>query len=363
MRILMTADTGCGVWGYVLELARALEAYDVGITLAVMGPAPTPEQAQVVATLANVELVAHPFALEWMPDAAPDIEASGEWLLGLAQRTRADVVHINGYAHAALPFGVPVVVAAHSCACSWYRAVRGTDAPPVWDEYRRRVVRGLNAADVVVAPTEALLRAILDAHRVGVRGRVIPHGRSPEGWAPSGKEPFVLAEGRMWDQAKGLIDLAMCAPRLAWPIRVVGPTTAPAAAGTDVVMSGVELLGELPQTELARCAAQAAIYALPARYEPFGLQLVEAALSGCALVVGDIATLHEVWGEAAVYAPPGDVDALERAISGLIADPARRRSLAESARARAFELTPTRMAAAYHELYRELGATRAEICA
>ncbi len=32
---------------------------------------------------------------------------------------------------------------------------------------------------------------------------------------------------------------------------------------------------------------------LPARYEPFGLSVLEAALSGCALVLGDIPSLRE----------------------------------------------------------------------
>ena len=37
--------------------------------------------------------------------------------------------------------------------------------------------------------------------------------------------------------------------------------------------------------------ARAGIYALPAVYEPFGLSVLEAALSGCALVLGDIPSL------------------------------------------------------------------------
>jgi glycogen(starch) synthase len=52
---------------------------------------------------------------------------------------------------------------------------------------------------------------------------------------------------------------------------------------------------------------------LPARYEPFGLSVLEAALSGCALVLGDIASLREVWGGAACYVRPGDSRAAPRA--------------------------------------------------
>ena len=54
---------------------------------------------------------------------------------------------------------------------------------------------------------------------------------------------------------------------------------------------------------------RAAIYALPARYEPFGLSILEAALSGCALVIGDIPSLREIWADAALFVPSDGHDA------------------------------------------------------
>ena len=49
----------------------------------------------------------------------------------------AELVHLNGYAHAALPWRVPVVVVAHSCVLSWWQAVFGEAAPARYAEYRR----------------------------------------------------------------------------------------------------------------------------------------------------------------------------------------------------------------------------------
>jgi glycosyltransferase involved in cell wall biosynthesis len=69
---------------------------------------------------------------------------------------------------------------------------------------------------------------------------------------------------------------------------------------------------------------RAAIYVLPARYEPFGLSALEAALSGCALVLGDLPSLREIWGETAVFIPPDDSEALHSAVSALIGSPERR---------------------------------------
>jgi glycosyltransferase involved in cell wall biosynthesis len=97
--------------------------------------------------------------------------------------------------------------------------------------------------------------------------------------------------------------------------------------------------------------SRAAIYALPARYEPFGLSVLEAALRGCALALGDIDSLRENWDGAAAFVDPADPDALAAAINGLIADPARRIRQANLARERSLALTPGRMGEAYYSLY------------
>ena len=353
LHVLMTADTVGGVWTYACELIRALRPQGVTVTLATMGAPLSKTQQREIAALPDVEVFESSFALEWMADPWRDVDAAGDWLIALAQLVRPDLVHVNGYAHASLPFGVPVATVAHSCACSWYRAVRGAEAGPEWTEYRERARRGLVASDAVVAPTRAILRAILDALRAEVAGRVIANGRACEP-PQHAKEPFVLSAGRLWDEAKGLADLDACARSVSWPIRVAGAMTSP--DGTKVTPRGVELLGELPAPELHAWMARAAVYALPARYEPFGLSVVEAALAGCALVLGDIDTLREIWGDAALYVRPGDTDALAFALRSLARDPLRRGVLAANARTRARALTPTRMAVAYRALYDELVA-------
>ena len=103
---------------------------------------------------------------------------------------------------------------------------------------------------------------------------------------------------------------------------------------------------------LAQWLSRAAIYALPARYEPFGLSILEAALAGCALVIGDTPSLREVWGDdAACFVPPGDPGALRNALCRLIADPIERARLSHAARKRALAYTPERMAAGYLAAY------------
>jgi glycosyltransferase involved in cell wall biosynthesis len=92
--------------------------------------------------------------------------------------------------------------------------------------------------------------------------------------------------------------------------------------------------------------------------------VLEAALAGCALVLGDIPSLRENWSGAAIFVRARNEQALERAINRLIADPHRRASLSARARARAASLTPGRMAAAYLAAWRDMAAARTEcVCA
>jgi glycosyltransferase involved in cell wall biosynthesis len=107
---------------------------------------------------------------------------------------------------------------------------------------------------------------------------------------------------------------------------------------------------------MAAALGGAAVFASPARYEPFGLGILEAAASGCALVLGDIPSLRENWDAAALFVPPDDRAAWRSTLGCLIADDQRREALGAAARQRAGRFTSERMAARYAALYRELTA-------
>lgn len=342
----MTADTVGGVWTYALELIDALAGRGFEVELATMGRPLSAHQRAELRRTAVAGLHESSFALEWMDDAWDDVDRAGEWLLDLEDRLQPHVVHLNGYAHAALPWRMPPVVVAHSDVVSWWEAVRAAPPPPEWDEYRRRVRSGLQAAGAVVAPTMAMLAALQRGYDVA-GGVVVANGRRSTVVAPGAKEPLVLGTGRLWDEAKNLAALAGVADRLSWPVALAGEGDSP---------SGAELLGFLPFDRLRWWLARASIYCAPARYEPFGLGALEAGLAGCALVVGDIPSLHEVWGEAAAYVDPEDPAALVGALESLICDPRRRAALGRRARARAAEYTPEQMADGYVQVYRSVHA-------
>ena len=348
----MTADAVGGVWTYALDLARALAPHGVSVALATMGRLPTPSQQAEARTVPGLTLHSSALALEWMSDPWEDVARAGDWLLGLEDRLRPDVIHLNGYAHGGLPWRAPVLMAGHSCVLSWWRAVQGEDAPPAWDRYQAEVQHGLRAAGRVVAPTRAMLDALERHYGPLAASQVIPNGRDLDAFRPGKKEPFVFSAGRLWDEAKNISALAEASRGLAWPVLVAGETAHP--DGAAVAPPHVRLLGCLPPALVAAHQARAAVYALPARYEPFGLSALEAGLSGCALVLGDIPSLREVWGEAALFVPPDDSDALRGVLSRLIADAGLRQEMAARARSRARLYTPERMAGGYLSAYRSL---------
>jgi glycogen synthase len=351
-RVLMTADPIGGVWSYVLELARGLSEYGVQVALATMGQPLSAEQRREVADEDNVSVYESSFRLEWMDNPWDDVRHSGEWLLSLEAELQPDLIHLNGYAHAALPWKSPCLVVAHSCMASWWEAVRREELPVGFAPYRSCVAKGLAAADLVVAPTAAMLSCVERFYLPLKNTRVIHNARGRTRFRPGRKKDFILAVGRLWDDAKNIKALARAAYELPWPVYVAGEQTQP--GGGTASFDGVNRLGFLPPDHLVPWYAAASVYALPARYEPFGLTILEAAQSGCALVLGDIPTLRELWEGAAVFVPPDQDEALQEELRALCDDRERRAELSEKALERSRKFSAAKMTSGYLAAYREL---------
>jgi glycosyltransferase involved in cell wall biosynthesis len=353
----MTTDAVGGVWTYALDLIEATRDLGVRFTLACLGPLPSAAQRRRAASLDNVRLECMECKLEWMDDPWDEVEASGEWLRSLEERDLPDIVHLNGYSHGSAGFRAPVLIVAHSCVVSWWRAVKGAEPPREWDEYRARVSVGLAEAARVVAPTAAMLAEVRRTYAPHAPCRVIHNGRSHTRPVAAPRRPMVASVGRVWDEAKNIGAVACVAPDLAWPCCVAGEAAAP--DGRPVRFDNVRLLGAIPPEDVWGLLEQSSILAHPARYEPFGLAPLEAALAGCALVLGDIPSLREVWSDAALYTPPDDARCLSRHLRRLIDNERLRTEMAQRARLRARRYTGGAFGRSYASLYAEMNARRA----
>ncbi len=104
------------------------------------------------------------------------------------------------------------------------------------------------------------------------------------------------------------------------------------AAGLD---ARIRFLGEVPIDDVPLWYQRILIYVFTSRVEGFGLTLLEAMSAGAALVASRAgAAEYLISDDSGVLIPPGDADALVRALEPLLRDPARAAAMGAKARAR-----------------------------
>jgi glycosyltransferase involved in cell wall biosynthesis len=352
LRIMMTADAVGGVWTYATSLSSALTAAGCEVHIVTMGPRPRADQRAMLRDC--IHLIESDLALEWQDAGGSDIERARQRLALFEGEIRPDIVHLNSFREASFAWTAPALVTAHSCVNSWGIACGNTDwlLQPEWIRYTKNVAEGLDRAQAWVSPSQSfhdVMRALYAPHSPGF---VIHNGLRSDLTKGCRKQSFVLAAGRIWDRAKNIAILKEAAAALDWPVRVAG------SAGEDSpCANGFDVLGELPRSALLHEMHQAAIFANPALYEPFGLAVLEAASAGCALVLSDIPTFRELWNGAACFVPPSDGAAWRTALSDLRSDHHRRTHLQCKARERAQLYSLPSTANSYLRIYRRLAAS------
>ena len=350
MRLMLVTDAVGGVWTYSVELARALREWEVDTLLAVIGPSPTAEQRSEAD---GFEVLDTGLPLDWTADIPSTIRRTACGLAEIASQEAADVVQLNSASLLAdCDFDQPVVVVQHSCVATWWNAVREAPLPRDFAWRRDLIECGLNIADAVVAPSAAFAAQLTRAYGLGRAVRCVHNGRRALPMKKSGPEDFVFTVGRLWDDGKNVAVLDEAAARLQVPVEAVGPLDGP--NGTRVSFEHLVTPGELRIRDIAKRLAARPIFASPALYEPFGLSVLEAAQSGCALVLSDIPTFRELWGDAATYVAAGDAGGFADAIEQLLGDRDRRSELGLAARMRALRYTPESMGSKMAAIYADL---------
>lgn len=341
-RLLMTADAIGGVWQYALGMAGDLVRAGWSVDIATLGPAPSPAQ-HAGADAAGVTLIDTALPLDWLAADARAVEGAAQAIAALAADRGAQVVQLNQPALAVATFAMPVVAVVHSCPASWWDAVERGPLPAdlVWQ--RDLIARGLARADAVVCPSHAFAATVQRLYALPAAPIVIHNGRSlPAATGPLRARAFTA--GRLWDRAKNVATLDRAAARLPLPFKAAGALRGP--HGEAIALAHLDALGHIDDATIAAQLVTRPIFASAARYEPFGLAVLEAALTGCALVLSDIPTFRELWDGAATFVAADDAAGFATAIDRLAADPGLRRLSGDRARARALDYTPERTAAA-----------------
>lgn len=353
-RLLLTTDAVGGVWQYSVDLARALAPLGIETILALLGPPPSPAQRRTAKAL---RLIDTGLPLDWLATDAGEIARAGDQLARLARRVGADIVQTgNAALLAQAPFAMPVVAVQHSCLASWWQAVRGTALPRDFAWRTELVGAGLDAADLVVAPTAAFAAVTRRTYGLSVAPRAVHNGRAPLPLAPRAPHDCAFTAGRLWDGGKDLATLDAAAALLPVPVHAAGPLAGP--NGAAIAFEAVHALGELDEAAMGQWLSARPVFVSTALYEPFGLAVLEAAAAGCPLVLSDIPTFRELWDGAARFVPQRDAQAFARAIGDLVGDDRARDSLGRAARQRAARFTPAATADAMATVYLDLLESR-----
>ncbi|MES2492143.1 MAG: glycosyltransferase family 4 protein [Pseudomonadota bacterium] len=357
IRVLMTVDAVGGVWTYALDLARELASLGVEVVLVVLGPEPDTGQRAAASAMAGLTLLTPGLALDWLADKATTRETAAA-LASLAAEQGVDLVHLNSPCLAAdQPYPVPVLTVDHgSLACWWEIARRGQDLPADLAWHAALTGRGLRACARVLAPSASHAAAVRRVYALAVTPQIVRNGRALPLQTGCKSAPasarFAFTAGRLWDDVKDAPTLDRVAGRLPYPLRAAGPTTAP--HGSPVAFKHMEILGNIAGAELAGYLAQRPVFVSAARFEPFGLAVLEAAQAGCPLVLADIPTFRELWDGAARFVAVGDDERYAAEVIEIMSDHTLRDQLGSAAQNCAATYTASRMAAATATHYRAL---------
>ncbi|MFN8489357.1 MAG: glycosyltransferase family 4 protein [Caldilineaceae bacterium] len=361
-KIFMTADPLGEAWVYALELCNALGAWNCDIILATTGRFLTGSQVREAARIPHLQLYESAAKIDWLEHPHAALELASAWLLDLAQTTQPDIIHLNHYLAGDLTWPAPVLMVVHSCLLAWWQAVRGKVPPTEWNTHRQHVRASLHNADLVIAPTQAMLTSLQQFYGPFPNAKVIYPGRRQPPFSPLPKEKLIFAAGQLGDAASNQSAIAAVAPQLAletqgWSIYGISDRSCSVTPPGQRLQAAHD--SPVPKESSAQWLARASIYAFPARYAALGLDVFNAALAGCALVLGNTPSLCEIWQDAALYAPPTDHAALAATLTHLICDAKQREWCAACARKHAESFSASCMAAAYWSAYRSLIANAA----
>lgn len=175
--------------------------------------------------------------------------------------------------------------------------------------------------EAAAATPRVQLAAVSESGRRGWRAagvevrRVLRNGVEDIEVPTSAPEAVALIAGRISPE-KGIEDALAAARAVGLPMRIAGSVYDP-AYGVD--LQGAEHMGELTRLDLRRLMARSAVTICAVKWdEPFGLVAAEAQMAGCPVAAYRRGAMPEV---------------LEHGVSGFLATPDDKRSLAEAIRA------------------------------
>jgi alpha-1,3-rhamnosyl/mannosyltransferase len=298
------------------------------------------------------------------------------WLPRFLKRERVDLYHSTNYMMPLIGMGrIKRVVTIHDLIPLMFRDHAPQAKKAKFFPIYKRLMHEVGArADLIVTVSESTKKDIVREMKVAEEKIVVtPEGVGPE-YHPSATRhptpgtPHILYVGRrdpyknlpLLIEALAIVSKKVPTARL----RIIGPADdrypeAPALAKMMGLNDKIDWIGYVTPGQLIEEYRGASVFALPSRYEGFGLTVLEAMACGAPVVCSNVSSLPEVAGDAALLVPPGDLPALADAIARVLTDPRLAAALAEKSVAQAARFTWKKTADLTLDAYaRLMGAPR-----
>jgi glycogen(starch) synthase len=313
-RVLMTTDTTSGSWTYTAQLVAELAKRDIHISLVSLGSLPSRSQIRELDHIPNLELFPTPFKPEWMKGSEADVEVSLRFIQDIALSVKPNILHSHLFCYANLDLNIPKLVSPQGDLVSW-RSWGGlcsqshAESEQFIEFYRSMVKQALRQADMVVCPSAFTAYNLRRFYSPEVQNIRVVYNGIAEQFVPLKairKRKLAVCLVRKWDhddRVKNLLKTAESMPDMQFVM--INPKPDWGLGGcSEEVPANVKLVKALPAKWLQKTLDEAALFISPTLYDPWPVEVLQAAVSHCTLLLADTPQFREIWEDGAVYFDP-----------------------------------------------------------
>jgi glycosyltransferase involved in cell wall biosynthesis len=352
-----------GVSRYIDELTSALAALEAGPDLLAYV-----NRGFVNERWDDVELRTPAFSV-----GNPTVRIGWE-MLGLPLATRRDRIEIFHGTVNTIPYGLRArrVVTVHDLA--FLKFPNQVTARRY--QYLRRMTRSsVKRADIVLTPSEATRRDVIERMKVGpAKVRVTPLGVDAR-FRPVGEAAIATVRERFALERPYVLTVGTIEPRKNLPMLVRAFSRLRDEFPHDLVLAGpagwlmeetertiadsqiqgrVRRIGFVDDGSLAALYSGASLVAVPSLYEGFGLPVLEAMAAGAPVLTSNVSSMPEVAGDAAILVDPTSLDSVVAGLRSVLGSDTTASRLREAGPSRASEFSWERTARLTLESYRSV---------
>jgi glycosyltransferase involved in cell wall biosynthesis len=285
--------------------------------------------------------------------------------LNILKHHRVDLMHFPHF-NTPLLYNGPFLVTIHDILWHQVRGSKVTTLNPLvyylkYLGYRLVVNHAVTASKAIIVPSnyvkQDLLKTFpqLPANKINIIYEGVTHPQKLQ--VPSAKfhEPYILYIGSAYPH-KNIPIIFPVLKKLNLTLKIISSRSVfldklKIQAQNAGVEDQVEFLGFVSDDKIQELFQSALVLVHPSLSEGFGLTGLEAMMAGCPVIASNVASLPEIYGDAAMYFDPNNSACLASQINQLISQPALRSNLITKGMARAKTFSWSKMAESTFKTY------------